>query len=172
MAEMRALTLRQPWAWAIAEQGKDVENRPWMTRYRELVAIHAGRTLDGDVYEIAGAMRDEMAARALRALAAECTLAQRITDRATHMRLSRIHAIAELADCHHSSECMLSANSVIAGTWTGCSRWAVRGQCHFGLRNVRALAEPVPCHPGKLGLWRLPADVESTVRAQLEDSNA
>lgn len=170
--EMRALTLRQPWPWAIAEQGKNVENRPWRTRYRGLLAIHAGRALDGDVNEIADAMLDQMAARALRAIAAECTLAQRITDRAKHMRLSRIHAVAELAGCHHSDECMLPASAVIPGTWTGCSRWAVRGQWHFELRNVHALAEPVPCHPGKLGLWRLPDEVESAVRAQLEASHA
>ena len=38
-----ALTVRQPWAWAIAHAGKDVENRTWRTGYRGPVAIHAGR---------------------------------------------------------------------------------------------------------------------------------
>ncbi|MCC7131370.1 MAG: ASCH domain-containing protein [Gemmatimonadales bacterium] len=38
---MRALTVRQPWAWAIVSAGKDIENRSWATRYRGWLAIHA-----------------------------------------------------------------------------------------------------------------------------------
>ena len=36
----------QPWAWAIAVAGKDVENRGWSTTYRGLLAIHAGKGQD------------------------------------------------------------------------------------------------------------------------------
>jgi hypothetical protein len=44
---MRALTVRQPWAWAIIHGGKDVENRSWTNRYATgLIAIHAGVGLD------------------------------------------------------------------------------------------------------------------------------
>jgi len=32
--EVRALMVRQPWAWAIIYSGKDVENRRWRTSYR------------------------------------------------------------------------------------------------------------------------------------------
>ena len=41
---MRALTVRQPWAWAIAEGYKDIENRSWYPRLEpgEVFAIHAG----------------------------------------------------------------------------------------------------------------------------------
>lgn len=39
---MKALTVRQPWAWAILSAGKDIENRTWSTRYRGPIAIHAG----------------------------------------------------------------------------------------------------------------------------------
>lgn len=41
---MRALTVRQPWAWAIAEGHKDIENRSWYPRLEpgEVLAIHAG----------------------------------------------------------------------------------------------------------------------------------
>ena len=38
----RALTLRQPWAWAVAAGHKDVENRTWQTPHRGCMAIHAG----------------------------------------------------------------------------------------------------------------------------------
>lgn len=43
---MRALSIRQPWAWAILHAGKDVETRSWSTRYRGLVAIHAAQSVD------------------------------------------------------------------------------------------------------------------------------
>jgi hypothetical protein len=39
---VKALTIKQPWAWAIIHAGKDMENRSWLTRYRGELAIHAG----------------------------------------------------------------------------------------------------------------------------------
>jgi hypothetical protein len=39
---MKALTVKQPWAWAIIFGGKDIENRSWRTRYRGPLLIHAG----------------------------------------------------------------------------------------------------------------------------------
>jgi hypothetical protein len=36
------LTVRQPWASAIFEAGKNVENRTWATEYRGRIWIHAG----------------------------------------------------------------------------------------------------------------------------------
>jgi len=38
---MRALSLHQPWAWALIHGGKDVENRSWPTRFRGPLLIHA-----------------------------------------------------------------------------------------------------------------------------------
>lgn len=38
---MRALSVRNPWAWMIFECGKDVENRSFPTRHRGLLLIHA-----------------------------------------------------------------------------------------------------------------------------------
>lgn len=38
-----ALSIRQPWAWAIINAGKDVENRDWPTRFRGPVCIHAAK---------------------------------------------------------------------------------------------------------------------------------
>lgn len=39
---MRALTLKQPYAWAIISAGKQVENRSWNTRHRGRFYVHAG----------------------------------------------------------------------------------------------------------------------------------
>jgi hypothetical protein len=38
-----ALSIRQPWAWAIIHAGKDIENRDWRTQYRGPVCIHAAK---------------------------------------------------------------------------------------------------------------------------------
>ncbi|HVO28018.1 MAG TPA: ASCH domain-containing protein [Candidatus Margulisiibacteriota bacterium] len=38
---MKAITIKQPWAWAIFA-GKDIENRSWYTHYRGPLLIHAG----------------------------------------------------------------------------------------------------------------------------------
>lgn len=42
---MRAITVQQPWAWAIAERHKPIENRGQNVTYRGEVAIHAGLKL-------------------------------------------------------------------------------------------------------------------------------
>jgi ASCH domain len=44
---MKALTIRQPWAWSILFAGKNIENRSWSTKYRGPLLIHAGAALHG-----------------------------------------------------------------------------------------------------------------------------
>lgn len=43
---MKALSIRQPWAWLIIHGGKDIENRSWHTKLRGRFLVHAstGRT--------------------------------------------------------------------------------------------------------------------------------
>ena len=43
---MKALSIRQPWAWLIASGHKDVENRTWYTHYRGRFLIHASSRFD------------------------------------------------------------------------------------------------------------------------------
>lgn len=38
---MKAISIKQPWAWAILHAGKDVENRSWSTPFRGEIVIHA-----------------------------------------------------------------------------------------------------------------------------------
>jgi ASCH domain len=42
---MRCLSVRQPWAWAIASGRKRIENRSWSTTHRGDLVIHAGKSL-------------------------------------------------------------------------------------------------------------------------------
>lgn len=41
---MKALSVRQPWAWAIIYAGKNIENRPRRTNFRGRIAVHASKT--------------------------------------------------------------------------------------------------------------------------------
>ena len=43
---MKALSIRQPWAWLIVNGYKDIENRTWPTRFRGRVCVHAPKLLD------------------------------------------------------------------------------------------------------------------------------
>jgi hypothetical protein len=44
--DIKCITLRQPWPYAIFKLGKDVENRSWYTNYRGPLAIHAAQRID------------------------------------------------------------------------------------------------------------------------------
>lgn len=50
-APVKALSIRQPWAWLIAHGYKDVENRTWPTNFRGKLLIHAGQTMTRADYE-------------------------------------------------------------------------------------------------------------------------
>lgn len=47
----RALSVRQPWAYAIISLGKDIENRDWPTRFRGEVCVHASKGMTRGDYE-------------------------------------------------------------------------------------------------------------------------
>lgn len=49
---MKALSLRQPWAWLAANGHKTIENRTWATRYRGLLLLHAGLQPDRKFVEL------------------------------------------------------------------------------------------------------------------------
>lgn len=53
---MKAISIRQPWAWLIVNGYKDIENRTWDTKYRGYVLIHASKGLTRKEYDEACAM--------------------------------------------------------------------------------------------------------------------
>ena len=50
---MKALSIRQPWAWLIANGHKNIENRDWryLPKIRGPIAIHAAKGCTRDEYE-------------------------------------------------------------------------------------------------------------------------
>ncbi len=47
---MKALSIRQPWAWLIVNGHKDIENRSWTTRFRGEILVHASKGMTQDEY--------------------------------------------------------------------------------------------------------------------------
>lgn len=82
---MHALSIRQPWASAIAWGWKDVENRTWPTKYRGPVLIHAGKAWKQ-------AERDDV-------MFVERTAGWAIDEDLIARRLGGIVARAEIVDC-------------------------------------------------------------------------
>ena len=47
---MRALSIRQPWAWLVVNGYNDIENRTWSTNFRGRIYVHAGQRMVADDY--------------------------------------------------------------------------------------------------------------------------
>ncbi|MGR6921226.1 hypothetical protein ACU635_43880 [[Actinomadura] parvosata] len=135
---MKALTVHNPWAWAIAHGGKDVENRGRATRHRGELAIHAGLHWD------------EIGAADPRIIVAAGQIAGPLLSDARFVR-GAIIAVVDLVDVVRDSS----------------SPWAAVGQCHWLIANVRPLAEAVPCR-GWQNVWDVSPEVEVAVQAQLD----
>lgn len=167
---MRAITIRQPWAWAVIHAGKTVENRSRNIAgdYRGLVAIHAGLTID------AAGQHDPLV---LESWTGETRLARDPGNPTVYRDVpwrkafsyGRIIGVVDLVDVHICN--------ALTGCKTGrephdnmrkaiCSPWGHDGMTHLVFANPRPVAYAVPVR-GRLGLWTLPDDVEQAVRRQL-----
>jgi hypothetical protein len=167
---MKALTLRQPWAFCITHGTKRVENRTWGTSHRGLLAIHAGARSGWDsVPAMESPLVLETWARHLLALgcAPDSTDYPDLKRSTGLIDFSAIVAVAEVTGCHHADDCIIRASGTMPAS-RGCSRWGQPDQWHWELAGVRPLATPVPCR-GALGLWTVPDDAEAAVAAQLEE---
>lgn len=136
---MRALTIKQPWAWSIVHGGKRVENRSRPTSYRGPLAIHAGLKVDDWALE-----HDPTVRKAIRSWRAEHP------GTGLTMPAGAIVAVAELTDCHEDDHCHRP--------------WGEPLINHLVLTGVAPLATPIPLR-GQLGLFRLPAELERDLTA-------
>ncbi len=127
---MKALSLRQPWAWCVVHGDKRIENRSWryLPRYRGPLFLHASTW-----------WREGEAHRDLRALAAKGLL-----DDET--------AVLESARDERGG--LVGLVTVVDADWNGerpTDPWARPGAVGIRLAAVEAL-ELVPCR-GRLGLF-------------------
>lgn len=143
LLDVRALTLLNPWAHAVAHLGKNVENRSWQPPESvDQILIHAAQRWDR---------------RGLR----ELTDAGHDIDTAT-TPTGAIVAVVDLAWV-----CDTSARKGDRGRRScGCSSWAIPGLIHWNLGTVWTLTEPVPCS-GRQRLWRPSQNLVDQVREQV-----
>jgi len=139
---MKALSIRQPWAWAIAHAKKDVENRTWHMRYRGVLALHASKSMTRSRYETFERFWRE-------GLGEEYIRRFPLLPLASDLIRGAVIAVAEAVDCVHESE----------------SRWFA-GPHGLLLQNLRVLAEPVYCR-GALGFFNLPKEIAMKIEEEL-----
>lgn len=127
---MKALSVRQPWAWMILHGGKDIENREWPTRFRGRVLIHASNGMTHDEWEDAWTFAHGSGAR---------PKAFELGLRFDNVERGGIVGSVEIVDCVTSSD----------------SRWFM-GPYGFVLRNpVVTLFRPCK---GRLRFWEVNGD--------------
>ena len=164
MSEMRILTVRQPYAWAIIHGGKDVENRVRNIAggYRGPVAIHAAKANDLGAWAAMGRTNLSAYARALDA--PESLIGGAIIG---VVDLTNLHVVTQSHD--GTNVCF----DTTTPTGSICSQWAnaydefdkYRGH-HIELSNPRPLPVPIP-YRGALGLRRLDDETTAAVWSQI-----
>ena len=148
---MRALTVQNPWAWAIVSGGKDVENRTQRWKYRGPLAIHAGMRFSerGGDSELIHAAWYRHGSRGF------------LPDNPGSFTYGAILGVVDLVDVHPSAGCCAPWGESAYVEHGGRTR---RQIVHLVLENARVLPEPIPCR-GALGLWTPPADIAEQLRA-------
>ena len=128
---MKALSVKQPWAWAIMSAGKDIENRDWSTSFRGTVAIHASKGMTRDEYDqVYFFVREQE---------------------------GLWHAIESLPPFEKLDRgAILGTVNITGCVRSSASPWFM-GDYGFVLSDPRLLAEPIPCK-GQLGFWQVPDD--------------
>lgn len=163
---MKALTLWQPWATAVAHLGKPVENRTWAPPSALLgkaLAIHAGKRVDKEALaELFEQMRDGVIPRRPELLSTKVMPVGAVVAVARVSGWAQSHELIPHLDEKRSFQGITAAqaNEVWASPWwCGPFGWV------FG--RVLALPEPVPCS-GAQGLWTLPPEVRANVLSQIQ----
>lgn len=157
---MKAISLWQPWASAIALGAKRVETRSWATNYRGPIAIHAAkRCID---YEMCGIKSSWTWCGVLRPLGIRMG---NNVDPVQVLPFGAIVAIAKLADCRPSESFTngeLDSRRMPDGETLDIYGWTERmmgdyshGRFGWILTNIVPLAKPVP-YRGAQGLFQVP----------------
>jgi len=156
---VHALTIWQPWAWAIIAGHKPVENRTWPCPKWMLgarLAIHAGMRYDP------AAERFVCERLGLQQLPPEAH-AQGVLGLVTPWRnLEQCSILAtggSCSTCHHGPTCAKARDPIVASGWlTGPIGWA--------LGDRLAFEKPIPCR-GLQGLWVPEQEVLAEIERQV-----
>jgi hypothetical protein len=170
---VKALTVQQPWAWAIIHGGKDVENRTQAWSYRGPLAIHAGARWS-DRGGRSGLVWDALAERFGWPTGPVNARDDRRPGFDAIRPLGAVIGVVDLVDVH-VAEPEFEARPGLYAAACCESPWAEQSYAehggktrrdivHLELANPRPLPEPIPCR-GALGLWTPPAEVADQLQA-------
>lgn len=164
MSEMRIMTVRQPWAWAIIHGGKDVENRVRNIAgaYRGPVAIHVAREIDTHAIATPSRIHPEFRTAAERYIKRN---RDSLKGSPWMGHIGHIIGVVDLVDVHRANGDNPGELNLCA-PYGVCSTWAERTGHHLVLANPRPLAEPIP-FKGALGLRHLDDDTTARIEVQL-----
>lgn len=154
LAAARGLSIKQPYAFSIAEGFKTIENRTRSTRYRGPLFIHASqpllRTLPIARYSRAAALRlDELGGSTNFWDARKHIPSKEVATPHPTLARSAVIATARLTGCHRASNGC-------------CAPWGFPEMWHWELADVQPLRQAVP-RAGALGLWKTDAALAAAV---------
>lgn len=129
---MFALSIQQPWAWAILYLGKRVENRTWRSSFRGRIYIHAGLRFDKD---------------ALEDLESDIQRIPQPEREPCH--LGALIGTATVTDCCEPDDVPVGQESWANGPWC------------FILDDVKPLPQPI-AYKGRLGFFKVSLPKEGT----------
>lgn len=157
---MKALSLWQPWASAIAVGAKYIETRSWSTTYRGPLAIHAAKRYNAEEMALAANER-----RWKGALTEYVSEEMDIVEMYS-LPLGAIVATCELTDCRPSDAFALEELNDMRKNDTGEWCQSQMGDFSVGrfgwvLQNIQRLPEPVPFR-GRQQLFNIPDDLLKT----------
>ncbi len=155
---LRALSVKDPWATLIAIGAKQIETRSYRTRYRGPISIHSSKAFRREDQEFCS---QEPVCSALERAG--------IYSPAGIPR-GGIIAVAEIVGCDRVPD-VSDWERYVPDQPERSFGFYFPGRWMWRLANVRRLAEPVPSR-GLLGLWRLPTPVIEAVAAQITRDSA
>lgn len=124
MTEHRAITIKQPWAWAILNAGKNIENRSWSPNFRGRLWIHTSGHITRRHYNEA------------------CEFIYNITGMKPpdieELTLGAIIGFVDFKTVHLPD--------------ARVNKWHIEGYHGWSFENPKELEIPIPCK-GRLLLW-------------------
>ena len=144
---MKALSIKQPWLWAITNLDKRIENRSWKPPdwiIGKRIALHASKQ-----YDSVGRME-------VKRIGGVIPLAK------YEIPLGCIVATAKVVGWLNEDG--------FGDVPTPCYGHMIDDKWFFGptgwiLENVKMLVEPIPCK-GALGLWDVPSEITAAIEGQ------
>ena len=136
---MKALTIKQPWAYLIAAGHKDIENRTWRTNHRGRLYIH-----------VSAKVADNSHRKAL-GCTGLLTSAQ--------LMILPMEARKELVRCRFDTSAVIGHVDLMDCVKGHPSVWAEEDCWNWVLKDPFLFKEPITGVKGRLSLWDIGTDL-------------